>query len=122
MAEHALEIPDFTAGDELRRIVWNDGNGKVRGDHAGVGFIRSAIEAAPIQCGVGGFIWHLEDPGRRPEEFLSLLCILDWRILDRPHLRATLPAIFDGVELPIGEKAEDLHVIDPETGEPVLAK
>ena len=122
MAEHTIEMPDISAGVELRKIIWNDWNGKVRGDHTGVGFIRSAIEAAPIQCGVGGLIWRLEDPGRRPEEFLALLYILDCRILHRGSLRTALPAIFDDVELPLGEKAENLYVIDTATGEPVLAK
>lgn len=49
-----------------------------------------------------------------------MLSFLDWRILSRPELRATLPAVFDGVELPSGEKAEDVYTDDPETGEPVL--
>ncbi len=37
-----------------------------------------------------------------------------------PRLRAMLPAVFGGVELPLGEKAEYLYIVDPETGESVL--
>ncbi len=121
MAEHTIEIPDIAAGDELRRIVWNDETGEVSGDHSDVRSILSTIEAAPVERGNGGLIWLLEDPGRNPAEFLTMLYIRDWRILDRPDPRATLPTVFDGVELPPGEKAEDLYIEDPETGEPVLA-
>lgn len=120
MAEHPIEIPDIMAGDSLRRIVWNDETGEVSGDHFNVRRIRATIEAAPVERGDGGRVWLLEDPGRNPAEFLTMLSILDWRILGRPELRATLPAVFDGVELPSGEKAEDLYIEDPETGEPVL--
>ena len=117
-----IKIPSIRAGEEPRRIVWNDGNGTVRGNHSGIEFIRSAIESAPILCGVGGRIWRLEDPGRRPEEFLVLLYMIDWRILHQESLRTTLPAVFHGVELPPEETAEDLYVIDSETGKPVLAE
>ena len=108
MTEHMIKIPSIRADEEPRRIVWNDGNGKVRGNHSGIQFILSVIEAAPIHCGVGGRIWHLEDPGRRSEEFLVLLYMIDCRILHQESLHTTLPAVFHGVELPLEEKAEDL--------------
>lgn len=90
------------------------------GDHFNVRRIRATIEAASVERCDGGCVWLLEDPGRNPAELLTMLSILDWRILGRPELRATLPAVFDGVVLPSGEKAEDLYTSDPETGEPVL--
>lgn len=85
------------------------------GDHSDIPAVRATVER-----GDGGCVWLLEDSGRNPVEFLTMLSFLDWRILDRPELRATLPAVFDGVELPSGEKAEDHYTDDPETGEPVL--
>ncbi len=121
MTEHTIDIPDILAGDELRRIVWNDETGEVSGDHSDVRFIQSTIEAAPVDRGDGGRIWRLEDPGRNPEEFLVLIWLANWRVLINEDLRATLPAIFDGVELSLGEKAEDLYIEDPETCELVLA-
>ena len=120
MAEHTIEIPDSMAGRELRRIVWNDETGEVSGDHSDIRAIRATIEAAPVERDSGGRVWLLEDPGHNPAEFLTMLSILDWRILGWPELRATLPAVFDCVELPSGKKAEDLYTDDPETGEPVL--
>ncbi len=122
MAEHTIEIPDLTVGDELRWIVWNDETGEVSGDHSYVQFIQSTIEDAPVERGDGGRIWRLEGPGRNPEEFLVLIWLANWRVLIHDDLRATLPAIFDDVELPLGEKAEDLYIEDPETGELVLAE
>ncbi len=43
-------------GDEPRRIVWNDGTGEVDGNHSDVPFIRSTIEATPVERGDGGRI------------------------------------------------------------------
>lgn len=120
MAGHTIEIADFMRGGEPHRIVWNDETGTVEGDHSDILFIRSMIKSAPIETGDGGRTWRLEDPGRNPAEFLVLLYLIDWRILHQENLRETLPAIFEGVELPPGEKAEDLYDSDPETGEPVL--
>ncbi len=43
-----------------------------------------------------------------PAEFLLLLGNAYWPILREP-LRSTLPPIFDGVEVPEGERGEDLY-------------
>ena len=121
MPKHTIDMPDIMAGEELRRIVWDDEAGTVSGDHSEVGFIQSSIAAGPVDRGDGGRIWRLRDPGRDPAEFLVLLWLAYWPVLTRASLRATLPAVFDGVELPEGEPAEELYVVDPATGEAVLA-
>ena len=121
MPKHTIDMPDIMAGEQLRRIVWDDETGAVSGDHSEVGFIQSSIAAAPVDRGDGGRIWRLRDPGRDPAEFLVLLWLTYWPVLTRASLRATLPAVFDGVDLPEGELAEELYVVDPATGEAVLA-
>ncbi|MYH89254.1 MAG: hypothetical protein F4128_00090 [Gammaproteobacteria bacterium] len=121
MAKHTIDIPDIMVGEELRRIVWDDEARAVSGNHSRVPDIQAAIVAAPVDRGDGGRIWRLRDPGRDPAEFLVLLWLAYWPVLTRASLRAKLPAVFDGVELPEGEPAEELYIVDPTSGEAVLA-
>ncbi len=112
LSEHPAQSP--TPG-RLCALLREVETGEVSGDHFNVRRIRATIETAPVERGDGGRVWLLEDLGRNPAEFLTMLSILDWHILDRPELRATLPAVFDGVGLPSGEKAENLYIENPET-------
>ena len=108
MALHAITLPDMIRGDEPRTVIWDDAAGTVSGTHSGLADIRRAFEAPkPTEVGVAGRVWSLRDPAREPAEFLVLLGLLHWEILD-PPLRATLPAIFGGVSLPPGEPDEEL--------------
>ncbi len=100
MAKHTITIPDRRRGRELRTIVWDDEAGTVSGDHWNVASLRRAFAAAkPVTVGSNGGTWTLHDPAHDPAEFLTVLGNAYWPVLDEP-LRSSLPAIFDGVELP----------------------
>ena len=89
-------------------IPWNDEAGTVSGAHSRLPDIHRALDAPePVGVGVAGCVWRLSDPAHDPAEFFVLLYIAHWPAL-YPPLRETLPAIFDGVELPPGEPDEDL--------------
>lgn len=109
MAVHIITLPDGIGSDDLRTIVWDDEAGTVSGTHHNLPYIRRIFAAPkPVEVGVCGRVWRLRDPAHDPAEFLVLLYISHWPVLD-PPLRETLPAIFDGVELPAGEQDEDLY-------------
>ncbi len=108
MAVHAIALPDVLRGGEPRTILWDDAAGTVSGTHTALAGIRDAFDAPkPVEAGVAGQVWRLRDPARDPAEFLVLLYIAHWPALF-PPLRETLPAIFDGVEMPPGEPDEEL--------------
>lgn len=69
---------------------------------------RVLAAVAPVEVGTGGSIWSLRDPGHRPDEFLVLLTIAHWPVLDEP-LRSALPPVFRGVRPPPGSPAEVLY-------------
>ena len=105
-------LPDWLRGRELRSIVWDDLAGTVEGDHQGIGYIRLMLdEPKPVVAGDPGRIWSLSNPAHNPSEFLALLGIVHWQVLYEP-LRSTLPAVFDGVELPAGEPGEILFGVN----------
>ena len=87
-------------GRELRSIVWDDEAGTVAGDHSKVDSFRRVFAAdKPVTIGGGGGTWDLTDPAHDPVEFLTMLRNVYWPALDEP-LRSTLPAVFDGVQVP----------------------
>ena len=99
MSAHLIMLPDFMAGRELRRIVWDDEAGTVDGDHSRVPWMREVLaREMPVSLGgEQGLERVLHDPAHTPSEFLWLLWSAYWPILKEP-LRSTLPPIFDGVE------------------------
>lgn len=105
MPRHNIMLPEWIRDDTPRAIVWDDEAGTVAGDHRQVPWMQRVLDAAaPVLVGTGGFFWRLRDPGHRPDEFLVLLYIAHWPVLDEP-LRSALPPVFDGVRPPPGEKA-----------------
>ena len=109
MAVHTIMLPDRLRGRELRSIVWDDLAGTVEGDHHDIGYIRRMFdEPKPVTVGDPGRIWGLSDPAHNPTEFLVLLSIVYWPVLIDP-LRSTLPAVFDGLVLPLGGPGEVLY-------------
>lgn len=91
-------LPDRMRGRALRSIVWDDDAGTVEGTHDEVSEIRRIFDAPkPVTIGDAGGTWDLADPAHDVAEFLTLLGDLYWPVLDDP-LRATLPAVFDGVQ------------------------
>lgn len=120
MATHTILLPDMMRGRALRSIVWNDQAGTVEGDHYRVATIRDIIRQSaegPVTVGDPGGTWDLRDPGHDPAEFLVLLGIC-FRGPPLPStILASLPPIFDGVELPPADPGEELWGVDPDTGE-----
>ncbi|MCY4097661.1 MAG: hypothetical protein OXF40_05290, partial [Rhodospirillales bacterium] len=55
-----------------------------------------------------GGTWDLRDPAHDPAEFLTALANGFWPVLREPH-RSTLPAVFDGVEIPTADPGEILY-------------
>lgn len=45
MARHVIDHPDIFAGDEPRRVLWDDEAGEVSADHSAVPKIRKALRA-----------------------------------------------------------------------------
>ena len=102
MARHTMMLPDLVYGRELRTIVWDDEAGTVDGDHSAIEEnIRPMLERPkPVTVGDPGGTWDLHDPAHDPAELLVVLARSVWyRVLQDP-LRSTLPAVFDGVEIP----------------------
>ena len=109
MTVHTITLRDWQCGDEPRTILWDDEAGTVSGTYSGLADIRQALDAPkPVGVGVAGRVWSLSDPAHVPAEFLVLLYIAHWPVLD-PPLRETLPAIFDGVSMAPGEPDEDSY-------------
>ena len=108
MAVHTIVMPDVVRGGQPRRIVWDDEARTVEGNHFDIPSIQRIIDAPkPVTIGAG-LVWRLRDPGHDPAEFLVILCELYNPISEEP-LRSTLPPVFDGVEVPEGERGEDLY-------------
>ena len=119
MAEHTILLPDAMRGRALRSIVWDDQAGTVEGEHYRVATIRDLIQQSaegPVTVGDPGGTWDLRDPGHNPAEFLVLLEMSAPGGLNEAIL-ASLPPIFDGVELPPADPGEELWGVDPDTGE-----
>ena len=119
MAEHTILLPDAMRGRALRSIVWDDQAGTVEGEHYEVATIRDIIRQSakgPVTVGDPGGTWDLRDPGHDPAEFLVLLEMSVSGGLTEAIL-ASLPSIFDGVELPPADPGERLWRVDPDTGE-----
>ena len=109
MTVHTIVMPDAAHGEEPRRIVWDDEAGTVEGEHGEVPYIQRVIAAPkPVEVGGPGWVWSLRDPGHDPAEFLVLLGIAYWPIGTEP-LRSTLPPVFDGVQVPEGERGEHMY-------------
>ena len=117
MAVHTLMIPDRMRGRELRSIIWDDEAGTVGGDHYDVSSFRRVFAAdKPVTVGDPGRAWDLTDPAHDPSQFLAVLYTVYWPALDEP-LRSTLPAVFDGVDLPDGAFGERLIFRDADGNE-----
>ena len=117
MAIHRIMLPVGLRDATRRAVVWDDEAGTVEGDHRAVPLMQRVLDdpERPVEFGTAGFVWDLHDPGHRPDEFLVLLYVAHWPILEEP-LRSTLPPVFDGVSTPPGEKAE---VLTDEHGNPL---
>ena len=103
MASHTIMLSDPMRGREPRAIVRGDEAGTVSGDHSDINFIRQTLDAAkPVTAGDPGGVWDLADPA----EFLVLLSPGWQRVLDKP-LRSSLPAAFDGVDVPPADSRRD---------------
>lgn len=111
MTVHAIDMPDIFAGGEPRRVLWDDEDGEVSGDHSDVPSIRETMARAvrdgylPHDAGD----WPLRDPRRDPREFLVVLLwpepplrAPDWL---PPALRGVEPAPFVKADLPPGAVA-----------------
>lgn len=109
MTVHAIDIPDSFAGDEPRRVLWDDEAGEVSGDHSDVPRIRERMADAERD----GYLphmhgyWPLRDPRRDPRDFLV---VLFWTAPHRPDwlppsLRGVEPAAFVENDLRPGEVA-----------------
>ena len=102
-------LPDYRRGGDPRTILRDAEAGTVSATHVELPYIRKVFAAPkPVEVGVAGRVWRLSDPAHDPAEFLVLLYIGHWPVLDSP-LRERLPAIFEGVRLPPGEPDEDLY-------------
>ena len=109
MALHVIRIPDVSQGRELRSIVWDDEAGTVEGDHVEVDSFRRVFAAdKPVTVRQMGLAWNLDDPAHDPAQFLAVLWSVYAAALYEP-LRSMLPTVFDGVDLPPGGTAADLH-------------
>lgn len=109
MAVHTLRIPDRMHGRALRSIVWDDEAGTVTGEHSNVdSFLRVFAANKPVTVGDTGLAWDLTDPAHDPAQFLAVLWSVYAPALDEP-LRSTLPAVFDGVDLPPNGSGEILY-------------
>ena len=122
MAAHTILLPDMMRGRALRSIVWDDQAGTVEGEHYDVDWIRDVIQQAakgPVTVGDPGGTWDLRDPGHDPAEFLVLLgeCAAPSGHPLSSTILASLPPVFDGVELPPADPGERLWRVDPDTGE-----
>ena len=97
MATHTIKCPDWSRGDEPRRIVWDDAAGEVSGDHVEVPAIRNALERAARNghlMGVGGCL-DVRDPRHAAADFLTVLgvCIGGTFNFARVHLPPTLRGV-----------------------------
>ncbi|MCY4002090.1 MAG: hypothetical protein OXF33_00045 [Rhodospirillales bacterium] len=109
MAVHTILLPDWLRGDEIRSIVWDDEAGTVSGTHREVAELQRVFDAPkPVTIGDEGGTWDLRDPAHDPAEFLTALANGFWPVLREPH-RSTLPAVFDGVEIPTADPGEILY-------------
>ena len=109
MAVHTIMMPLGMRRPQLRSIIWDDEAGTVEGEHDEVPYIQRVIAAPkPVEVGGPGWVWSLHDPGHDPAEFLVLLGIAYWPIGTEP-LRSTLPPVFDGVQVPLGERGEHMY-------------
>ena len=112
MTVHAIDMLDFDAGDEPRRVYWDDETGEVSGDHSRVPDIRDTMARAVRD----GYLpqmhghWDLRDPRRNSAEFLVVLFwpgppLIDDEDIQLPPALRIEPAPFTPTELPNGEVA-----------------
>ena len=105
MTVHAIDMLDFDAGDEPRRIYWDDETGEVSGDHSRVPDIRDTMARA-VRDGylpqMNGH-WDLRDPRHDPAEFLVVLvwpgARIDDEVIQLPPALRIEPAPFTPTEL-----------------------
>ena len=111
MARHAILLPDGAAGGENRVIVWDDRAGTVAGDHSAIEEIRQVLGMdMPVTIGDPGRTWTLDDPARRPVDFLTMLAVVENQVYRLP--RKALPAVFSDVDIPDGDAGERLFDVD----------
>lgn len=100
---HHLDLPDYRAGRELRRIVWDDEAGTVQGTHSAVELIGSVFDQAahgPIDFGCEWGEYILNDPAHNPSDFLAV--VFRHCLSGRQRLEDFLPASLTGVKLTQG--------------------
>ena len=113
MTVHTIELIDWRAGGEPRRILWDDETGEVKGDHSNVPAIRETMARA-VRDGYLPAIhghWDLPDPRRRPAEFLVVLFwpapgpVSDEALAGLPPALRVDPAPFTPADTPEGAVA-----------------
>lgn len=109
MAVHTIMLPERLRGSEFRSIVGDDEAGTVSGTHSEVTELQRLFDVPkPVAIGDEGGTWDLRDPAHGPAEFLAKLGTAFWAPPREP-LRSTLPAVFDGVEMPKPDPSEILY-------------
>ena len=98
MTVHTILLPDRMRGREPRSVIWDDEAGTVEGEHSDVPWMQHVLAApTPYDLSTEGRILFLEDPAHDPRDFLWLLDVAYWPMLDEP-LRSTLPPILRDAE------------------------
>ena len=109
MTVHAIDKPDHFAGDEPRRILWDDEAGEVSGDHSDVPRLRETLARAELDGHLPHMEgrWPMRDPRRDPAEFVVALFWPGSPRMDElpPSLRGVEPAAFVEYGLSPGEVA-----------------
>ena len=98
MTVHTIMLPEGHNGP-TRSIIWDDEAGTVTGEHSRVPWMQGILaEPTPVVMSDASGTATLRDPGHDPADFLLMLGLSYWPVLDEP-LRSSLPPIFDGVEV-----------------------
>ena len=99
MVVHTITLPDMRHGDEPRSVIWDDEGGTVTGEHSRVPWMQGILaEPTPVVMSDASGTATLRDPGHDPADFLLMLGLSYWPVLDEP-LRSSLPPVFHGVEM-----------------------
>ena len=98
MAVHTIMLPEGHNGP-IRSVIWDDEAGTVTGEHSRVPWMQGILaEPTPVVMDDVMGTATLRDPGHDPADFLLMLGLSYWPVLDEP-LRSSLPPVFSGVEV-----------------------